>query len=86
MVRLIDCLDMIIADNWDVKSQAKQTNKQMVQWISHTRLVTRVPRFNLQLFQSVGPDLGPNCLQKLSVDDTRRLRKHGKGLFGRLCT
>ena len=22
----------------------------------------------------VGPDLGPNCFQKLSADDTRRLR------------
>ena len=23
------------------------------------------------VFHSVGPDLGPNCLQKLSADDTR---------------
>ena len=25
----------------------------------------------------VGPDLGPNCLQRLSVDDTRSLRLNG---------
>ena len=25
-----------------------------------------------QVWCSVGPDLGPNCLQKLSPDDTRR--------------
>ena len=25
-----------------------------------------------QAGRSVGPDLGPNCLQKLSADDTRR--------------
>ena len=25
----------------------------------------------------VGPDLGPNCLQKLSADDTRRQRVKG---------
>ena len=26
-----------------------------------------------QAGQNVGPDLGPNCLQRLSADDTRRL-------------
>ena len=25
-----------------------------------------------QARQNVGPDLGPNCLQRLSADDTRR--------------
>ena len=29
----------------------------------------------------VGPDLGPNCLQKLSADDTRRSRVN----IGRFC-
>ena len=27
-----------------------------------------------QARQNVGPDLGPNCLQRLSADDTSRLR------------
>ena len=29
---------------------------------------------------SVGPYLGPNCLQKLSVDDARRQRVISRGL------
>ena len=29
----------------------------------------------------VGPDLGPNCLQRLSADDTRRQRVNFVSLF-----
>ena len=31
-----------------------------------------------QVRQYIGPDLGPNCLQKTSADDSSRLRATGK--------
>ena len=35
-----------------------------------------------QARQSVGPDLGPNCLQRLSADDTNRKRvKSVSGMY-----
>ena len=34
------------------------------------------------LDNSVGPDLGPNCLQKLSADDTSWQRVQINGIYG----
>ena len=31
-------------------------------------------KFFQEYHQSIGPDLGPNCLQRLSVDDSSRQR------------
>ena len=33
-----------------------------------------------QARQLVGPDLGPNCLQRLSADDTSRQKVNGENL------
>ena len=35
-----------------------------------------------QARQNVGPDLGPNCLQKLSSDDTSRKRVNFSEVLG----
>ena len=34
-----------------------------------------------QARHNVGPDLGPNCLKRLSADDTRRLRVNFQQFF-----
>ena len=68
MIRVSNSLDPDQAQHSVLSFNPNQSNSEVGNLTSKFDVV-----YNTLLAQhSVGPGLGPNCLQKLSADDTRR--------------